>query len=157
MNYEELGTEDRETARRQLNRRLRGRVLLAARCPHGVVEVIATSPLLSDGTPFPTLFWLSCPLLQRAVSRLESGDFREILRRKLKEQPDFALRLRAAEREYMQERDVWAEEMGELDRVREYLSGREGGWAGRRLEGSSASMRTWPTSSLTAATRWARR
>ena len=53
MNYEELGTEDRETARRQLNRRLRGRVLLAARCPHGVVEVIATSPLLSDGTPFP--------------------------------------------------------------------------------------------------------
>ena len=26
----------------------------------------------------------------------------------------------------MQERDAWAEEMGELDRVREYLSGREG-------------------------------
>lgn len=126
MEYEALDAEDRETAQRQLNRPLRGRVLLAARCPHGAVEVIATSPLLSDGTPFPTLFWLSCPLLQRAVSRLESGDFRKVLRRKLKEQPGFAARLRQAESEYIRERDSWAEEMGELDEVRAYLSGREG-------------------------------
>ncbi len=126
MEYDILGEEDRKTAEKQLNRPLRGQVLLAARCPHGVVEVIATSPLLMDGTPFPTLFWLSCPLLQRAVSRLESGDFREILRRKLREQPGFAEKLRRAEREYAGERESWAEEMGKLDEVRERFAGREG-------------------------------
>jgi hypothetical protein len=126
MEYDTLDEEDREIAERQLNRPLRGQVLIAARCPHGIVEVIATSPLLSDGTPFPTLFWLSCPLLQRAVSRLESGDFREILRRKLREQPDFAEKLRQAEREYILERESWAEEIGKLDEVQERFTGREG-------------------------------
>jgi len=126
MDYDALNEEDLRTAERQLNRPLRGQVLLAARCPHGVVEVIATSPLLTDGTPFPTLFWLSCPLLQRAVSRLESGDFRKILRRKLREQPGFAEKLQKAEREYALEREGWAEEMGRRDEVRECFSGRDG-------------------------------
>jgi hypothetical protein len=63
---------------KQLNRPLRGEVRVAARCPYGEVEVIATAPLLPDGTPFPTLFWLTCPLLCRSVSGLESGDFREL-------------------------------------------------------------------------------
>ena len=121
-----MSAEDRRTAERQLKRRLRGEVLLAARCPHGLVEVIATSPLLPDGTPFPTLFWLTCPLLQRAVSRLESGDFRALLRRRLREAPGFADELRRAERDYAGERERWAAEMGELERVRECFSGREG-------------------------------
>jgi len=121
-----LDEKDRETVERQLNRRLRGKVLLAARCPHAVAEVIATSPLLPDGAPFPTLFWLTCPLLQRAVSRMENGGFREILRRKLKDTPGFAESLRRAEIDYMKERERWAEEMGVLEKVRGYFYGRSG-------------------------------
>jgi len=35
--------------------------------------VIETKPFLEDGTPFPTLFWLSCPYLKEEISKIESG------------------------------------------------------------------------------------
>lgn len=35
--------------------------------------VIENHPLLEDGTPFPTLYWLTCPILLKRVSRLEAG------------------------------------------------------------------------------------
>lgn len=126
MEYEPLGTEDRKTAEKQLGRPLRGEVKVAARCPYGVVEVIANPPLLPDGTPFPTLFWLTCPLLQRRVSGLESGGFRGELRRKLKEVPEFARALRLAEHGYAAEREDWAAELQAREKVREYFSSREG-------------------------------
>lgn len=124
--YESLKAGDRETVERQLGRRLRGEVGVAARCPYGVVEVIATSPLLEGGTPFPTLYWLTCPLLQRAVSGLESGDFRKVLRRRALDTPGFTEALRQAEVDYIQERDRWAAELGMGDRVRSYFKDREG-------------------------------
>ena len=124
--YEPLQDEDRETVERQLGRRLRGKVMVAARCPYGVVEVIATSPLLEGEVPFPTLYWLTCPLLQRAVSGLESGGFREVLRRKIRDVPAFAEALHQAEVDYAEERNKWAAEMGESDRVRELFSDRRG-------------------------------
>ena len=34
--------------------------------------VIENFPRLDDGSPFPTLFWLTCPLLVKRASRLES-------------------------------------------------------------------------------------
>lgn len=35
--------------------------------------VIENHPRLPDGSPFPTLYWLTCPILVKRVSRLESG------------------------------------------------------------------------------------
>jgi hypothetical protein len=35
--------------------------------------VIAVAPFLDEDTPFPTAFWLTCPLLAREVSVLESA------------------------------------------------------------------------------------
>ncbi len=124
--YEPLNTGDRETVERQLGRPLRGKVGVAARCPYGVVEVIATSPLLDGGTPFPTLFWLTCPLLQRAVSRLETRGFREVLRRKIADVQGFAEALRQGERDYAADRDRWAAETGEGAKVAEYFGDRKG-------------------------------
>ncbi len=124
--YQTLETGDRETVERQLGRRLRGTVAVASRCPYGVVEVIATSPLLDGDVPFPTLFWLTCPLLQRAVSGLESGDFRDELRRRAVETPGFAAAMRQAELDYIAERDRWAIEMGASEKVQIYFVGREG-------------------------------
>ncbi len=109
-----------------MNRKLRGEVQAAARCPYGEVEVIATAPILPDGTPFPTLFWLTCPLLQRAVFALENGDFRERLRQKINKDPGFAEALSQAEADYVARREAWAEEQGDLDAARRCFCGREG-------------------------------
>jgi hypothetical protein len=111
MKYECLQAEDIPLVEEQLGRSLRGDVRVASRCPFKVVQVIATSPFLEDGTPFPTLFWLTCPFLQRAVSRLENAEVRRALRRKINDDADFARELSEAEREYCEERELWGREI----------------------------------------------
>ena len=46
---------------------------VVARCPFGFPAAVETLPYDADGRPFPTLFYLTCPTLVAAVSRLESG------------------------------------------------------------------------------------
>jgi hypothetical protein len=46
---------------------------VAVRTADGSPVVIRNAPLLADGTPMPTRYWLVDPPLVRAVSRLESG------------------------------------------------------------------------------------
>ncbi len=126
VDLEVLAGDDRRLVERQLARPLRGEVRVGSRCPYGMVQVIATSPLLEDGSPFPTLFWLTCPLLQRAVSRLENGDMREELRRMLREETGMEEALRQAEEEYSSLQDAWAERAGMLSRFRELFAERRG-------------------------------
>lgn len=62
----------------QLGRPSRGEIAVAARCEYGLPAVVRTAPQLDDGSPFPTLYWLACPMAVRAISRLESaGRMRE--------------------------------------------------------------------------------
>lgn len=56
-----------------LGRPARAAVTVAVRCHLGLPVVASTPPLLDDGTPFPTTFWLTCPLAVRRISRLESS------------------------------------------------------------------------------------
>jgi uncharacterized protein len=56
----------------QLGRPTRGGWAVARRCHLGVPMVIENAPRLEDGSPFPTLFWLTCPILVKRVSKLES-------------------------------------------------------------------------------------
>ncbi|MDQ3983218.1 MAG: DUF501 domain-containing protein, partial [Actinomycetota bacterium] len=35
--------------------------------------MIESHPLMEDGTPFPTTFWLTCPILIKRASRLEAA------------------------------------------------------------------------------------
>jgi uncharacterized protein len=46
---------------------------VALRRPDGVPVVIVNAPLLDDGTPMPTRFWLVDTGLREAVSRLEAS------------------------------------------------------------------------------------
>src|ERR671915_2225435 len=57
----------------QLGRPPRGTRAVAHRCPCGLPDVVETSPRLPDGTPFPTLYYLTCPRAASAVSALESS------------------------------------------------------------------------------------
>jgi hypothetical protein len=74
-----LSPDDRATITAQLGREPRGESTVAHRCPCGRPDVVRTHPRLSDGTPFPTLYYLTCPRATAACSRLESqGVMREM-------------------------------------------------------------------------------
>jgi hypothetical protein len=70
---------DFDAVRRQLGRPPRGSWRVARRCACGLPQVIETHPRLDDGTPFPTMWWLTCKTLCSEIGRLEStGWMREI-------------------------------------------------------------------------------
>ena len=46
---------------------------MVARCPYGLPAVTEQSPYDSVGEPFPTTYYLTCPYLVTAVSRLEAA------------------------------------------------------------------------------------
>jgi hypothetical protein len=97
---------------RQLGRPARGLLAVAHRCPCGLPDVVETAPRLPDGTPFPTLYYLTCPRAVAAVSRLEAeGVMREMTRRVATE-PDLRQAYLAAHRDYLARRDEAARASG---------------------------------------------
>nr|BAL55790.1 hypothetical conserved protein [uncultured Acetothermia bacterium]BAL55876.1 hypothetical conserved protein [uncultured Acetothermia bacterium]BAL57103.1 hypothetical conserved protein [uncultured Acetothermia bacterium]BAL58812.1 hypothetical conserved protein [Candidatus Acetothermum autotrophicum] len=65
---------DRAVIERQLGRPPRGLLNIEVRCPWGYPAVVRVAPLLRENDsvePFPTLFWLTCPILREQISRLE--------------------------------------------------------------------------------------
>jgi uncharacterized protein len=56
----------------QLGRPARGNPAVVHQCGHGLPSVVRVDPRLEDGTPFPTTFWLACPLARSAVGRIEA-------------------------------------------------------------------------------------
>ena len=96
----------------QLGRSPRGARAVAHRCPCGLPDVIETAPRLPDGTPFPTLYYLTCVRACAAASRLEaSGVMREMTARLA---ADHRLRAayRAADRDYVARRTAAAAAAG---------------------------------------------
>jgi uncharacterized protein len=64
---------DRAVVERQLGRQPRAFRRVAVRCPFGLPAVTEQDPYDDTGAPFPTMFWLTCPQLVAAVSRLEAA------------------------------------------------------------------------------------
>jgi hypothetical protein len=63
----------------QLGREPRGLRAVAHRCLCGLPDVVETAPRLPDGTPFPTLYYLTCPRAAAAIGSLEAaGTMREM-------------------------------------------------------------------------------
>jgi len=65
--------EDLDVVARQLGRPPRAFRRVAARCPFGRPAVTEQSPYDASGDPFPTTYYLTCPHLVAAVSRLEAA------------------------------------------------------------------------------------
>jgi hypothetical protein len=96
--------DERDVVGRQLGRPPRALVAVAHRCPCGQPDVVETSPRLEDGTPFPTLYYLTCPRAAAAASRLEStGRMRE-WQDQLATDPELAAGYRAAHEAYLADR-----------------------------------------------------
>ena len=90
----------------QLGRTPRGLRAVAHRCPCSLPAVVQTAPRLPDGTPFPTLYYLTCARLNSRIGGLEAdGRMREMTER-LDTDPDLADAYRRAHEAYLAERDA---------------------------------------------------
>lgn len=97
---------DLEAVAQQLGRHPRGVLEIAYRCPNGEPAVVKTAPRLPDGTPFPTLYYLTHPALTGAASRLESEGLMREMTTRLAQDPDLAEAYRRAHDSYLAERDA---------------------------------------------------
>ncbi|MFQ5967084.1 MAG: DUF501 domain-containing protein [Acidimicrobiia bacterium] len=89
----------------QLGRPLRATSRVEARCHLGLPVVVSVPPILDDGTPFPTLYWLTCPLARRRVGRLEGAGGIKAMDRRVAGDPMFESWVEERHRRYAQERD----------------------------------------------------
>jgi len=99
-----IGPRDEAAVAAQLGRLPRGQLAVAHRCPCGLPDVVQTAPRLPDGTPFPTLYYLTCPRAAAAVSKLEAAGLMRDMTARL---ADDAVRQRylAAHEDYLARRD----------------------------------------------------
>jgi hypothetical protein len=103
---EGIAEADVEAVTAQLGRKPRAVREVAHRCPCGLPAVVQTSPRLEDGTPFPTLYYLTCSRLNSRIGGLEAaGRMREMSER-LAEDPELAEAYRRAHESYLAERDA---------------------------------------------------
>jgi exopolyphosphatase/guanosine-5'-triphosphate,3'-diphosphate pyrophosphatase len=92
----------------QLGREPRTTFSVIARCPGGHPLVIRNHPVDRDGSPFPTLYWLTCPDAVASASRLESEGWIKRLDHRARSDAEFGTALEVAHREYAAERGRWA-------------------------------------------------
>ncbi|MEV3963206.1 DUF501 domain-containing protein [Nocardia sp. NPDC050193] len=96
---------DLQIVAEQLGREPRGVLAIAYRTPDGLPAVVKTAPKLPDGTPFPTLYYLTDPRLTAEASRLESAGVMKGMTDRLGRDPELAAAYRAAHESYLTERD----------------------------------------------------
>jgi hypothetical protein len=100
----------------QLGRRARGVVGIAARCVCGNPTVVATSPRLDDGSPFPTFYYLTHPAATAAMSTLEATQVMPELAALLDEDEAVAEAYRRAHEAYLSDRAQFGE-VPEIDGI----------------------------------------
>jgi hypothetical protein len=97
---------DLATVAAQLKRPPRATRKVAHRCTCGLPDVVETSPRLDDGTPFPTLFYLTCPRARSAIGRLEAAGLMREMTARLATDEALAARYIAAHEDYLARRDA---------------------------------------------------
>jgi uncharacterized protein len=90
---------DQEIVARQLGRPPRAFRGVAVRCPFGKPAVAEQEPFDADGRPFPTQYYLTCPFLVAAISRLEAAGGVDRWTRAAASDPGLAASLAAAQAE----------------------------------------------------------
>lgn len=105
--------QDIAAIRRQLGRPPRGVRGVAHRCGCGLPDVVRTAARLEDGTPFPTLYYLTCPRAASAIGRLEASGLMRRMSERLHEDPALREAYAAAHRAYKADRDALAASDGQ--------------------------------------------
>jgi hypothetical protein len=103
---QEATEADLAAVRAQLGRPTRGTRAVAHRCPCGKPDVVETVPRLPDGTPFPTLFYLTCPRATAECSRLESAGLMKEMAARLQTDPELRAAYARAHADYLRRREA---------------------------------------------------
>jgi hypothetical protein len=99
-----LEPDDRAAVAAQLGREPRAMRAVAHRCPCGRPDVVETAPRLADGTPFPTLYYLTCPRAASAIGRLEASGLMREMTDRLRTDDTLGAAYRAAHDAYLARR-----------------------------------------------------
>ncbi len=105
--------KDLEAVTKQLGRPVRDIVAIAARCVCGNPIVVQTKPRLDDGTPFPTVYYLTLPAATSAVSTLEAEGLMTKLQDQLAEDEVLAKNYLSAHQSYLSDR----EQLGSVEEI----------------------------------------
>ena len=97
---------DLDIMQTQLGRRPRGAVAVSYRTPDGQPAVVKTWPKLPDGTPFPTLYYLTDPRLTAEASRLEVAGVMKTMQDRLGTDDELAADYRRAHEHFLAERNA---------------------------------------------------
>jgi uncharacterized protein len=103
-----LDPSDLDAVAEQLGRPARGIVEVSSRCPAGHPNVVKTEPRLPDGTPFPTLYYVTCPRLSGAIGTLEASGLMAEMTARLASDPALSSAYREAHLAYLAEREALA-------------------------------------------------
>lgn len=103
-----VSPDDLDAVAQQLGREPRGVLAIAYRTPDGRPAVVKTTPTLPDGTPFPTLFYLTDPRLTAEASRQESAGVMREMTARLAVDEQLAAAYRRAHEDYLAERNAIA-------------------------------------------------
>jgi hypothetical protein len=101
-----VSAEDIAEVSRQLGRPARDILEIAARCVCGKPLVVKTKPRLGNGTPFPTLYYLTQSAATAAVSTLEASGYMVELQNLLTEDPGVQAAYQKAHNDYLAEREA---------------------------------------------------
>jgi uncharacterized protein len=107
-----IGAADLAAVAAQLGRPPRGARAVAHRCRCGLPDVIETAPRLPEGTPFPTLYYLTCVRACAAASRLEAGGLMREMTARLAVDEGLRAAYLAAHHDYAARRTAAAEAAG---------------------------------------------
>lgn len=100
----EVAPQDVAAVELQLGRTPRGVREVAHRCPCGLPDVVRTAPRLEDGTPFPTLYYLTCPRAASAIGTLEAEGLMRRMQERLGADPELRRAYERAHESYLAER-----------------------------------------------------
>ena len=104
---------DLQAVSAQLGRDARGVRRVAHRCPCGNPDVVETAPRLPDGTPFPTVYYLTCTKAAAAVGTLEAEGMMREMTGRLEVDDELRAAYREAHQRYLAVRDA-VEEVPEI-------------------------------------------
>jgi hypothetical protein len=109
--------EDLDVIERQLGRTPRDVHAISYRCPCGKAAVVETPPRLSNGEPFPTFYYATCPRLTAVISTLETTGLMGEMNERLATDPVLAGEYAAAHDDYIAARTALGIDVPEVENI----------------------------------------
>ena len=109
--------DDLRVIESQLGRTPRDVHAISYRCPCGKPAVVETPPRLSNGEPFPTFYYATCPRLTAAISTLETTGMMGEMNERLEVDTELAGAYAAAHDDYIAARSVLQMDVPEVENV----------------------------------------